>query len=179
MIICKGFTLSMVDFSVNCMISERVDRQAHGILMVCSIRKSYILIGDHLPPFLHSQESPQPTLPPLITQEPILSNLRTAKYTKMSHPHANDNGITSFHTTNIVNDYTAADEKSRILSWLSSLEPKRRHEDLQNRRIDEVADWLLQTEEYQNWFAGIRGCELEGSALFCHGSPGVGKTYIR
>ena len=72
-----------------------------------------------------------------------------------------------------------ADEKSQILAWLSLLEPQRRHHDIRTRRFNEVGDWLLQTEEYQNWFRGIHEGKSDGSALFCYGGPGVGKTYIR
>ena len=72
-----------------------------------------------------------------------------------------------------------ADEKSQIMAWLSPLEPQRRHHDIRTRRVGGVGDWFLQTEEYQNWFAGIRGGKCDGSALFCNGGPGVGKSYIR
>ena len=73
-----------------------------------------------------------------------------------------------------------ADEKSEILAWLSPLEPQIRHHDIRTRRIDQVGDWLLQTEEYRSWFGGMTGGKKSnGSALFCYGDPGVGKTYIR
>jgi len=72
-----------------------------------------------------------------------------------------------------------ADQKSVILAWLSPLEPQRRHHDIRTRRIDEVGDWLFQTEEYLDWFGGVRGGKPDASALFCYGGPGVGKTYIR
>ena len=72
-----------------------------------------------------------------------------------------------------------ADEKSEILAWLSPLEPQRRHQDIRTRRIDEVGNWLLHTEEYLNWFGGIHGEKCDSPALFCYGGPGVGKTYIR
>ena len=96
----------------------------------------------------------------------------------MSQHHISDN-INSFNTHNVWNNYTVADEKSQILAWLSPLEPQRRHHDIRSRRVKEVGDWLLQTEEYRNWFDGIGWGKSDGSALFCHGSPGVGKTYIR
>jgi len=72
-----------------------------------------------------------------------------------------------------------ADEDSEILAWLSPLEPQTRHNDLRARRVEKVGDWLLQTEEYQNWLAGTGGSGQNYSGLFCYGSPGVGKTYIR
>ena len=96
--------------------------------------------------------------------------------------HIRDN-INSFNTNiavnNVSNNYTVADEKAQILSWLSPLEPQTRHKDIRTRRVNEVGDWLLQTEEYRNWFGGIHGGIIDGSALFCYGGPGVGKTYIR
>ena len=70
-------------------------------------------------------------------------------------------------------------ERSEILAWLSPLEPQSRHHDIRGRRIDDVGGWLLQTEEYRNWFGVSRGGKSDSSALFCYGGPGVGKTYIR
>ena len=72
-----------------------------------------------------------------------------------------------------------ADEKSEVLAWLSPLEPRIRHQDIRTRRVDKVGDWLLQTQEYQDWFVGVRGGKPDSSALFCYGGPGVGKTYMR
>ena len=99
----------------------------------------------------------------------------------MSH-HTSGN-INCFNTDNSVNNVwnncTVAGEKSEILAWLSPLEPQRRHQDIRTRRIDEVGDWLLQTEEYRNWFGGIHGAKADCPVLFCYGGPGVGKTYIR
>ena len=100
----------------------------------------------------------------------------------MSQHYINDN-INSFNTNhsfnNVWNNCTVADEKSEVLAWLSPLEPQIRHHDIRTRRVNEVGDWLLQTQEYRNWFDGIREGESGSSALFCYGGPGVGKTYIR
>ena len=93
--------------------------------------------------------------------------------------------MNSFNTINSYNNECGydtnfmANEKSEILAWLSPLEPQIRHHDIQTRRVDEVGDWLLQTEEYQNWLGGIHRGQSDGVALFCYGGPGVGKTYIR
>jgi len=91
------------------------------------------------------------------------------------------NNITTNNTNHIsnVNNYGSADERDKILAWLSPLEPRIRHHEIRAHRVEHVGDWLLQTEEYRNWFDDIRGGESGGSALFCHGAPGVGKTYIR
>ena len=72
-----------------------------------------------------------------------------------------------------------ADEKSEILAWLSPLEPQSRHEDIRTRRIAEVGEWLLHTEEYRKWSGGTGEAKCDSPALFCYGGPGVGKTYIR
>lgn len=72
-----------------------------------------------------------------------------------------------------------ADEKPRILAWLSPLEPRIRHQEIRTRRVNKVGDWLLETKEYQNWFESSNGDESDGLALFCYGSLGAGKTYIR
>jgi len=101
----------------------------------------------------------------------------------MSQHYINENIKDSFNSTNsfnnVWNNCTVTDEKSQIMAWLSPLEPQRRHHDIRTRRVDDVGDWLLQTEEYRNWFGDIRGGECDGSALFCYGGPGVGKSYIR
>ena len=76
----------------------------------------------------------------------------------MFQSHIKDN-IGSFNTNisfnNVSNNNPMAEEKSQIMAWISPLEPQRRHKDIRSRRVNEVGDWLLQTEEYRNWFGGI------------------------
>ena len=98
----------------------------------------------------------------------------------MSRHHFGD--INSFNMTsfnNIRDDHVMTDERSEILEWLSPLEPHIRHQDIRDRRVDEVGDWLFQTEEYRNRFGRIGRGESDGAALFCYGDPGVGKAHIR
>ena len=99
----------------------------------------------------------------------------------MSQHHISDNIEPSNNINNVSNNHSVANEKSEILAWLSPHEPQRRHKEIRANRVSEVGDGLLQTQEYQNWLGGIQkiGDESDGSALFCYGSPGVGKTYIR
>jgi len=79
-------------------------------------------------------------------------------------------------SNNIINSFNRFDdEKERILAWLSPLEPKSRHHDVRDRRVEGVGNWLLQTEEFLHWRKGTSA----NSALICYGHPGVGKTYIR
>ena len=131
------------------------------------------------PAFLHHPKLHQPTLPYKLTQGPILYYLQNSEKYKMSQHHFNDNTNCFNNVNHVWNNCTVADEKSEILAWLSPLEPRIRHQDIRTRRVDEVGDWLLQTQQYQNWFGSIRGSESDSSALFCYGGPGVGKTYIR
>ena len=87
------------------------------------------------------------------------------------------NPISSNHVSSVKNP-GGADERAEILAWLSPLDPWIRHHDIREHRVEHVGDWLLRTEEYRNWFDGIRDGESDNSALFCYGGPGVGKTYI-
>jgi len=88
-----------------------------------------------------------------------------------------NNNDNSFNTTNI--NFTIADDRSNILAWLSPLDPKFRHQDIQGRRVESVGEWLLQTKEFKSWHGGSEGDESDNAVLFCYGDPGAGKTYIR
>jgi len=89
----------------------------------------------------------------------------------------------SFNTThsynNVWENCTFADDQSQILAWLSPLEPRLRHQDIRDRRVEDIGEWLLQTEEYRSWYVGSGGFGFDNAVLFCYGDPGVGKTYIR
>ena len=97
----------------------------------------------------------------------------------MSQYTVNDNN-NCFNTTNYVwNNYTVAHDRSQLLTWLSPLEPKLRHRDIQERRVDKVGEWLTETEEFRRWHDYRREGEGSNAVLFCYGDPGVGKTFIR
>jgi len=80
---------------------------------------------------------------------------------------------------NIQNHYVAADGRSPLLNWLSPLEPKLRHRDIQERRADNVGEWLFHTKEFRNWNDWSGESEGDKAVLFCYGAPGVGKTFMR
>ena len=80
--------------------------------------------------------------------------------------------INSFNVSNNFT-FTAADNESKIMAWLSPLEPQVRHQDICNQRVDDIGGWLLETEEFINWYK-----ESNHATLFCYGDPGVGKSYI-
>ena len=88
------------------------------------------------------------------------------------------NNTNSFNN-NVQNNYVVADDRSQLLAWLSPLEPKLRHRDIQERRVDNVGEWLLQTTEFRSWNNWSGESEGDKAVLFCYGGPGVGKTFIR
>ena len=87
------------------------------------------------------------------------------------------NNIGSWNATNI--NFTVVDDRPNILAWLSPLDPRLRHQDIRDRRVENVGEWLLQTEEFKSWCTGSEDSKSDGAVLFCYGDPGVGKTYIR
>jgi len=89
------------------------------------------------------------------------------------------NNSNSFNTTtNVLNHFTVPEDRSEILAWLSPLEPRVRHQNLEASRVDKVGDWLLQTEQFQGWCDGNNQGESRNATMFCYGNPGAGKTYI-
>jgi len=89
------------------------------------------------------------------------------------------NNTSSFNTYNVQNNYVTADDRSPLLTWLSPLEPRPRHWDIRERRVNNVGEWLLQTEEFRIWHHWSGESEGDKAVLFCYGGPGVGKTFLR
>ena len=108
-------------------------------------------------------------------------NILTYEKEKMSQSFShNINSLnTSYTAISVSNKYTAADDQSNILAWLSPLDPKSRHQDIQDRRVESLGEWLLKSEKFRTWHAGSGEGESGDAVLFCYGHPGVGKTYIR
>ena len=77
------------------------------------------------------------------------------------------------HTTNV----GASEELLRIQAWLSPLEPYARHEDVRNRRLDGVGEWVLQKDEFESWRRSPDS--TANRTLLFYGDQGAGKTYIR
>jgi len=84
----------------------------------------------------------------------------------------------STNHNNILNFITEIDtEEHQILQWLSPLEPQRRHQGVRADRLDGIGNWVLGTIRFQEWRDREHDCVKP--VLFCCGSPGVGKTYLR
>ena len=97
---------------------------------------------------------------------------------KLKMTQYSSHNINSFNTLNVSNNFNTANDRSDILAWLSPLDPKSRHEDIQDRRVENIGEWLLRTEEFRSWHAGSGRGGSDKAVLFCYGDPGVGKTYI-
>jgi len=87
------------------------------------------------------------------------------------------NTTNTFSATNIFN-YLTPDDESKILAWLSPLDPGPRHRDIGAQRLDSIGSWLLENPEFRRWHGGNREDGSNHRTLFCHGNPGAGKSYI-
>ena len=146
--------------------------------MLCHRPKETFLFGqcamlDNRPAFLLLLSGVSSTPP---TTESVPLALEATKRRKMSRSFTDN--INSFNVS-VSNHYAAAEDRSEILTWLSPLEPRIRHQDLTTRRADNVGEWLLQTAEFQTWCNGSQQAGSEHATLFCCGGPAVGKTYLR
>ena len=99
----------------------------------------------------------------------------------MSQYPIHDN-INSFNSTNsfnnVWNNYTVPEDRSPLLTWISPLEPRLRHQDIQERRIDNVGEWLIKTGEFRRWHSWSSRDRDDNAVLFYYGGPGAGKTFI-
>ena len=91
----------------------------------------------------------------------------------------NTHSFNTNYNISVSNNFTVADDRSNILAWLSPLDPKSRHQDIRDRRVENIGEWLLRTEEFRSWQGGGAEGEADNPVLFCYGDPGVGKTHIR
>jgi len=63
----------------------------------------------------------------------------------------NTNYFNNSTTNNVSNHFTVTEDRSEMLAWLSPLEPRLQHQNLEASRVDKVGDWLLQTEQFRSW----------------------------
>ena len=107
------------------------------------------------------------------------NNINSHNSTYINSTIINSNYINPTSTSTTYTNYTLVDDRASILAWLSPLDPKLRHQDIRDRRVENVGEWVLETEEFRCWYAGAEGDGSEKAVLFCYGDPGVGKTHIR
>jgi len=113
------------------------------------------------------------------TTPPPIHHLQYPDQQKQKMSQYFSNNTNTSNTINVSNNFTVADSRSNILAWLSPLDPRLRHQDIRGHRVENVGGWVLQSEEFRNWYAGSGGSESHNGVLFCYGDPGVGKTFIR
>jgi Cdc6-like AAA superfamily ATPase len=65
-----------------------------------------------------------------------------------------------------------ANERQKILNWLSQVDYSTQHKDLVSQYQEGTWRWILESERFQSWV------EEEGQLLFLTGTPGAGKTMI-
>ena len=72
-----------------------------------------------------------------------------------------------------------AEYKQKVLSWISPTNPNHeRHHAVQALRLDDTGGWLLQHPEFLAWRDKDDPDSVLPSTLWCHGSPGSGKTVL-
>ena len=97
----------------------------------------------------------------------------------LSTTHYSENGDSFNNNVVRSENFGVTDEKAKILTWLSPIEPRIRHQDIQTRRADNMGEWLMQTDEFQGWRNGSQREGSEPTTLFYYGDPAVGKTYFK
>ena len=105
-----------------------------------------------------------------------ISNTRTDHHMTNSIGDANTNVGNVTNSNNTTINVGIDQESMRIQEWLSPLEPYKRHQDVGNRRIDGVGEWVLRRSEFESWYK-CRDSSVNPT-LLCYGVQGVGKTYI-
>lgn len=63
--------------------------------------------------------------------------------------------------------------KEDLLNWLSSFRYEERHEKRFSQVHPGTADWLLNTDEFLDWFEAS-----DSNVLWCYGGPGMGKSFL-
>ena len=71
------------------------------------------------------------------------------------------------------------EKRRRILRWLSSLQPRKRHQDVRSTRLDNTGGWLIHDQRFMKWRDGGNEEQHSQRVLCCYGKPGAGKTIMK
>ena len=149
-----------------------------------SIHSHRSVLLSHLtyhPPLFNMGTLPSRSGGPSLTRDPYPYEI--------SHIHTDNNTTNNVHGSlntnfaNVSNSYNhtinvgVSEESARIQAWLSPLEPHARHQDVRNRRLDGVGEWVLRKNEFESWLKSQDSSV--NRTLLCYGDQGAGKTYIR
>jgi hypothetical protein len=64
------------------------------------------------------------------------------------------------------------------MSWISPLQPHKRHQDIVKNRLEGTGNWFLLQSEFQKWRDSQSDDDGINSVLACSGMPGAGKSVI-
>ena len=107
-----------------------------------------------------------------------MSNIRADhRVTNTIYGDSNSNVGNVSNSYNSTINVTMEEESSQIQEWLSPLEPRKRHQDVRNRRLAGIGEWVLRRCEFESWCGSQDGSV--SPTLLRYGGQGVGKTYIR
>ena len=116
-----------------------------------------------------------------LTRDPSqygISHTRTDNNTTNNvHGGSNTNFANVSNSYNNIINVGVSEDSLKIQAWLSPLEPHARHQDVGNRRLDGVGDWVLRRNEFESWSKSQDS--PVNRTLLCYGGEGAGKTYIR
>ncbi|KAJ7132644.1 ankyrin repeat-containing domain protein [Mycena filopes] len=84
-----------------------------------------------------------------------------------------NSGVTNMsHALSEQSQRMQAEERSRLIEWLSPINFFLRHADVSQTRQAGTGKWLLAHPDFQKWESGSAG------TLWCYGIPGAGKTIL-
>ena len=132
------------------------------------------------PPLFNMNRLPTGSGGPSCTRDPYsygISHTRADNTTNNVHGSSNTNFANISNSYNHTINVGVSEESLRIQEWLSPMEPRARHQDVRNRRLDGVGEWVLQKNEFESWRKGPDS--TSNRTLLCYGNQGAGKTYIR
>lgn len=69
---------------------------------------------------------------------------------------------------------TMVREREEALAWLSTFQYQKKHNDVRATRTPETGSWLLENKTFRKW----RDDPQSQNVLWCHGTPGAGKTIL-
>lgn len=72
-------------------------------------------------------------------------------------------------------DHHAAEEREKILDWLSAVKHEQKHHDVRLPRVAGTGEWFLESDEFRQWRGSVKNTD---NALLCQGIQGSGKSVL-
>lgn len=69
----------------------------------------------------------------------------------------------------------AAEERGRVLNWISTVDHEEKHHDIRSQRLDGTGGWFLDERLFQRWRDEP---QLHNNTLLCQGIQGSGKSVL-